>query len=200
MSNAAFFDAVRPFMKDSRLTSAQVRAMEAIILKAEESNLMPSHTAYVLATAYHETGGLMEPVREGFCKTDAGSRKAVGRLYAKGIIREDYSLPQSNGKSYYGRGLVQLTHLYNYAKTGHALGLDLVTYPDLMLDLDVSVRAMIWGMITGSYRNKTLTDILPANPTFTQWKNARGIINGDVGKNGPMIAGYAVKFFNALTK
>jgi predicted chitinase len=200
MNLSAFFDAVRPFMKDSRLSAAQVKAMEAIILTGVDNNLTSSHIAYVLATAYHETGGLMEPVREGFCKTDAGSRKAVARLYTKGIIREDYALPQSNGKSYYGRGLVQLTHLYNYAKTGHALGLDLVTYPDLMLDLDVSVRAMVWGMVTGSYRKKKLIDILPENPSFTQWKNARGIINGDVGKNGPMIAGYAVNFYNALTK
>lgn len=199
MNLAAFFDSVRPFMKDSKLTTAQVVGFECLINSCLESDLTLEHIAYVLATAYHETGGRMEPVREGFCKTDAGSRKAVARLYEKGVISADYSLPQSNGKSYYGRGLVQLTHLSNYASTGHALGLDLVTYPDLMLDLEVSVRAMIWGMKTGSYRNKRLSDMLPyEEPTYAEWTKARGIINGDVGKNGPMIAGYATKFYTAL--
>jgi len=186
-------------MPRGRLTSKQVTGFEAIINECIRQEFTLAHTAYVLATAYHETGSRMEPVREGFAKTDAGARKAVANLFNKGIIRWDYAAEQSNGQSYYGRGLVQLTHLDNYAKTGHALGLDLVSYPDNMLELSVSVSAMLWGMKTGAYRKKSLEEALPyEEPTLKEWINARGIINGDVKKNGEMIAGYAQTFYSAL--
>ena len=199
MNLAAFFDAVRPLGRGGRLTQTQVSGFEAIILHCLHEDLTLEHTAYVLATAWHETGARMEAVREGFAKTDQGSRRAVARLFERGIIRQNYALPQSNGNSYYGRGFVQLTHLENYAKTGHSLGIDLVTYPDRMLDTDVSIRAMVWGMVTGAYRGKSLEDILPyAEPTLDEWINARDIINGDVKKNGKMIAQYAIAFYEAL--
>ena len=199
MRFASFFGAIRPHMRGGRLTQNQVLGFEAVILHCLEKDITLEHTAYVLATAYHETGGRMTAVREGFAKTDAGARAAVEKLFQRKIIRRNYALPESNGRSYYGRGLVQLTHLDNYAKTGHALGLDLVTYPDKMLDLDVSVRAMVWGMTTGSYRNKSLTDMLPyTDPTTQEWTQARDIINGDIRKNGALIAGYAKLFYSAL--
>ena len=199
MDYAAFFNAVRPMVKNGRLTHEQVLGFEAIITACLDQEINLEHTAYILATAYHETGGRMEPVREGFSSTDVGSRAAVARLHERGIIRRNYALPESNGKSYYGRGLVQLTHLDNYAKTGHALGINLVSYPDKMLDLKVSVDAIIWGMVSGSYRNKSLTKMLPyAEPTLEEWINARDIINGDVKKNGGLIAQHAIAFYNAL--
>ena len=199
MNFAAFFNAVRPVMRNGRLSQEQVKGFEAIIQHCDEKHLPAEHTAYVLATAYHETGGRMTAVREGFASTDAGACRAVAKLYERGIISRNYAKPESNGKSYYGRGLVQLTHLANYAKTGHALGIDLVTYPDEMLDLAVSVEAIVWGMTTGSYRGKSLYDMLPySDPTPEEWKQARDIINGDVSKNGEMIAGYAVIFYSAL--
>lgn len=199
MQLASFFDAVRPLMKNGRLTFPQVRGFEAVVLECLAQGITLEHTAYILATAYHETGGRMEPVREGFASTDAGSRRAVERLYDKGVISRNYAAPASNGNSYYGRGLVQLTHLANYAKTGHELGIDLVTYPDKMLDLTTSVKAIIWGMKTGSYRNRTLAKMLPfADPTPEEWKAARNIINGDTRKNGKMIADYAIMFHSAL--
>ena len=199
MNLSTFFNVVRPTVNGGRLTHKQVLGFEAVIAACAEQRINLEHTAYILATAYHETGGRMEPVREGFSSTDAGSRAAVAKLLERGIIRYDYAQPESNGKSYYGRGLVQLTHLGNYAKTGHALGLDLVSYPDKMLDLRVSVDAIIWGMTTGAYRNKSLTKMLPyAEPTLEEWINARDIINGDVKKNGGLIAKHAITFYTAL--
>lgn len=199
MRIASFFGAIRPHMRGGRLTQDQVLGFEAVITHCLEKDITLEHTAYILATAYHETGGRMTAVREGFAKTDRGARLAVEKLYQKKIIRRNYALPESNGRSYYGRGLVQLTHLDNYAKTGHALGLDLVTYPDQMLDLETSVRAMVWGMTTGSYRGKSLDDMLPFNdPTPQEWKAARDIINGDTRKNGEMIGKYAQMFYSAL--
>lgn len=198
MNRAKFFDAVRPYMRGGKLTTKQVEGIEAILSAAVGMPL--AHVAYLLATAFHETGGRMEPVREGFCKTDAGSRRAVESLFNKGVIRWNYALPEANGHSYYGRGYVQLTHMENYEKTGEALDIDLVNNPDLMLDPTISAKAMVWGAETGAYRGKSLSDKLPSNvpPTAAQWRSARGIINGDVRRNGTRVAGYAQNFYEAL--
>lgn len=199
MDRAVFFDAVRPHMRGRKLTMAQVEGIEAILDAAV--GLPISHIAYLLATAYHETGGRMEPVREGFCKTDAGSRRAVESLFNKGVISWNYALPHAKtGLSYYGRGYVQLTHYGNYVKTGDALKLPLATQPDLMLIPEVSAKAMVWGSVTGAYRGKSLADKLPSTvrPTAAQWRSARGIINGDVRRNGSMVGRYAENFYDAL--
>jgi hypothetical protein len=92
------------------LTQQQVDGFNAILSYWESLALQDLRwLAYILATANHETGGLMQPVREGFCKTDEGSIKAVTDLYNKGIIAQNYAIPDPNGNSYFGRGLVQIT-------------------------------------------------------------------------------------------
>lgn len=93
-----------------KITQKQVDGYEAIFNYWDLYKLRNIRwLAYVLATAYHETGRRMEPVREGFCKTDEGSIRAVTRLYEKEVISTNYALPEENGNSYFGRGLVQIT-------------------------------------------------------------------------------------------
>ena len=201
MSKAEFYNAIRYVMPKGRLTVSQVEGFEALLKVG--SHLPRSHMAYVLATAYHETGARMVPVREGFAKTDRGARNAVARLYARGRISRNYAVEhKKTGQSYYGRGYVQLTHYDNYRKTGEALGIDLVNDPDLMLVPVISADAIIWGMEHGSYRGKSLSTTLPSrvDPTAAQWRSARRVINGDMKKNGTLIGGYAQKFYKALEK
>ena len=69
--------------------------------------------AYALATAWHETGGKMLPVREGFKATDADACAHVSDYCKKQGIA-NYAARHPNGHSYYGRGYVQLTHGDNY--------------------------------------------------------------------------------------
>jgi putative chitinase len=184
-----FFAYARRAPFGGRLTQAQVQGCEAIIAAARDIT-DDRHLAYILATAFHETGGKMQPVREGFAKTDAGARRAVaGRRYAR----------EYDGKVYYGRGHVQLTWLSNYRKMGAALGLDLVGNPDLALDLQVSVRILIEGMTNGEtgvgdFTKHSLEDFF--NATTDDPVGARRIVNGT--DKASLIAGYHVNFLDSI--
>lgn len=194
---AAFYDSIRPLFRKGRLTGSQVEGMESIL--AETTGMLPSHVAYVMATAFHETGQRMQPVREGFARTNDGAIRAVTGLFNKGIIRTNYALPDPlTGHSYYGRGLVQLTWKSNYARMGSALGLDLVGTPDLVLETDVSTACLVLGMKRGLFRKGHSLSMLPIEPTMGQFVHAREIINGDMARNGLRIAGYAVAFMDAI--
>lgn len=154
--------------------------------------------AYILATAFHETGGKMEPVREGFAKTNEGAIRAVTRLYQKGIISRNYALPEPNGNSYYGRGLVQITWPRNYKKLGEALGIgdDLYNQPDLALDIDVSVQILFIGMMDGLFSGKSLPTYI--NDEKIDYINARRVVNGR--DRAKLIAGHAENFYYCLTE
>ena len=181
----------------NRLTQTQVNGYEAIFDYWEGSTLHDERwLAYILATAYHETGARIEPVREGFCSTDECSIRAVTRLYERGRIRRNYAKPHPNGKSYFGRGLVQLTHGYNYEKMGEEIGIGRQLYdnPSLALDLDTSVKIMIAGMVKGLFTTHRLDQYF--NPRITNYVGARRIVNGL--DKAAMIAGYAKKFYNCL--
>ncbi|XP_039039929.1 endochitinase EP3-like [Hibiscus syriacus] len=53
--------------------------------------------------------------------------------------------PCAPGKSYYGRGPIQLTGNINYGKAGNALKLDLLKNPEIVAtDTVVSFKASLW--------------------------------------------------------
>lgn len=202
MSNKAFFDDVRGSLFGGRLKQHQVEGLDKIIKYGLARSTPREHLAYVLATAYHETGRWMQPIREGALRygpnySDASAKRAVASIYAKGIIRRNYALAAGPWKqSYYGRGLVQITWYDNYLKLGREIGLgeELAKNPDRALEWDVALSLLFVGMEKGLYRNKSLDDYdLPA-----QFVQARDIINGDVRKNGPRIAREARHFYDAL--
>jgi hypothetical protein len=155
--------------------------------------------AYVLATAHHETGRRMQPLREGFVKTDASARRAVANLLAKGIIRTNYALPDGPyGQSYYGRGLVQITWFANYVKFAKRLGIPLDREPDLALEWDHALAILFIGMQEGLFTKYSLAEVpdVMKSPAFD--RTDRLIINGDAKKNGDMIAEQAGLYWTAL--
>lgn len=169
----------------SVLSQPQVDGYEAIFDYWDSSGLSDLRwLAYVLATAYHETGRLIQPVREGFCSTDDCSIDAVRS------IGGSYADPDpATGKSYFGRGLVQLTWADNYKRMGAKLGIDLYNNPSLALDLKTSVKILFSGMIDGDFTSRKLADYF--NSATEDWVMARDIVNpgdqrrmiGDYGKN-----------------
>jgi hypothetical protein len=152
-----FFDIIRPFF--GSLNQEQVDGIKGIIKAFREVGDGDIDTlAYALATAYHETGKRMVPVREGFAKTDKGARGAVAKLASK---RGANSAPAKYGQPagpyghvYYGRGHVQLTWLHNYRNSSKDAGVDLEKYPDKMLDPVISARVLIRGVMDGRWNGQ----------------------------------------------
>lgn len=173
MNRADFYADVRKSGLFGRfLDEHEVRGINGILDAFREyGDGKPKTLAYALATAYHETGGWMIPVREGFAKTDTVARRIVAkRKYGK--PHGPYS------HVYYGRGQIQLTWLENYARTGRLIKRDLVAEPDLMLDPLISARVMIEGLIDGRWngQQKGIAWYLPDNGP-DDLKNARRTVN-----------------------
>ena len=127
--------------------------------------------AYMLATTRHETAKTMQPIAE----------------YGKGKGYK-YGIPDSQtGKTYYGRGFVQLTWKDNYAAMGKVLGMDFVNNPDLVMLPDVAYKIMSYGMRKGAFTGVGLSKYI--NGDKCDYINARRIINGT--DKSELIAGYA---------
>jgi hypothetical protein len=185
----AFFDSVRESgVFGSALKPDQVKGLEAVLGPAKAAGWPLAFTAYMLATAAHETAETMQPVREAFWLSESW-RRAHLRYYP-----------------FYGRGYVQLTWKPNYERADRELELGgrLNADLDLALDPDIAAMIMVRGMQEGWFaRDKagqphTLARHLPANgaASVDQFTSARRIING-TDKAGP-IAGEAIKFQTAL--
>ncbi len=155
---ARFFDILRPFF-GGKLTQEQVNGMKGIIQAFRDVGDGDKDTlAYALATAFHETGRRMVPVREGFAKTNSGAISAVAKLAAS---RGPNSAPAKYGKptgpyghTYYGRGHVQLTWHHNYKNCSKDAGVDLEKYPDKMLDPVISARVLVKGIMDGRWNGQ----------------------------------------------
>lgn len=198
-----FFDILRPFF--GGLSQEQVDGINGIIEAFREVGDGDIDTlAYALATAYHETGRKMVPVREGFAKTDKGARSAVARLAAK---RGPSSSPAKYGKPagpyghvYYGRGHVQLTWHDNYVRSSKDAGVDLEKYPDKMLDPVISARVLICGIMDGRWngRGKGIDFYEGEDDKLSREEamEARRLVN--VQDKALTIAVYFEHFYNAL--
>lgn len=202
MTRADFYTMLR--RRDSAvfgtsLAQAQVDGCETIL--AATVGLPISHRAYLLATAYHETAHTMRPVRETLADTDD---KAIARLeaaWAKGKlpwVKSPYWRKDADGKSWLGRGYVQLTHKANYAKASAALGVDLVGHPDLAMSPDIAARVLVRGCVEGWFTGRRLADYLPASgPAHPDaYMGARRVVNGT--DKAREIALYARDFERAL--
>lgn len=168
------------------ISQTQVDNIELILKACNQwgvTNLC--QTAYVLATAYHETAATMQPIEE--------YGKGKGKKYGQNI---DIDGSQYKGLDhlYYGRGYVQLTWLTNYVKMKLKLGIDFVNNPDLALVPEYSAQILVIGMRDGDFTGKKLATYI--NDKLCDYQGARRIINGT--DKSVLIAGYARIFESAL--
>ncbi|CAJ1930613.1 unnamed protein product [Sphenostylis stenocarpa] len=111
-----------------------------------------------LAQSSHETtgggGGSPPdgPYAWGYCFV---TERDKSKQYCDGVG------PCALGKSYYGRGPLQLTHNYNYALAGNGLQLDLINNPDLVAQNPVvSFKAAIWFWMTPQGNKPSCHDVI----------------------------------------
>ena len=203
MNRASFYDSVRSRTSGvfgTSLSQKQVEGCEAILNEAERRGTPLTHVAYILATAYHECAYTMQPVRETLAKSDDGAIAALEKAWKAGKlpwVSKPYWRKDKDGKSWFGRGLVQITHRDNDEKFGIA------DNPSKALEMPAAVRIIFDGMEKGLFTGKKLSDysvILTSNPPQTSYDyyNARAIVNGDKKKNGAKIATEAKAFEKAL--
>jgi predicted chitinase len=74
----------------------------------------------------------MQAVRETLATTDDGATNALEKAWEAGKlswVKTPYWRKDAEGKSRFGRGLVQITRKANYQKLGLLIGVDLVKDP-----------------------------------------------------------------------
>lgn len=198
MDTTTFFAYARRAPFGGRLSQGQIDGMNIIFdqwnyFKIADRRLL----AYILASVFHETGGRMLPVRETFAKSDSAAISALEKAYKAGrlgSVKTPYWRKDKNGKSWFGRGDIQITHERNYAKLGERLGIDLVGNPSLALDPAISAKIAIVGMLEGLFTGRKLVDyfsVAKDDPV-----GARAVVNGK--DKAKLIAGYHKNFLDAL--
>lgn len=174
-----FFNSVRSSLFRGVLTQPQVDGMLSLVNRGLNQNIDLRWIAYILGTSYHETARTMQPIEE----------------YGRGAGRP-YGRPDpETGKTYYGRGFVQLTWKANYAEMSRKVNVDLVRQPELALDIQIATEIIYVGMIDGTFTRGTYKLPMFFTRTGSDWYNARRIVNG-LDKAGP-IANYALAFYKA---
>lgn len=198
MNRTTLFAYLRRSPFGGRLTTAQVRGVEIILKVWEATGLTDLRfLAYILATAFHETTATMLPVRETLAPNDAKAIAILDRAFAAGRlsqVKSPYWRLDKDGKSWLGRGFVQLTHRKNYERASRLVGVDLVANPALAMDIEIAARILVEGMIAGMFTGRKLDDFF--NVMDEDPEGARRIINGT--DKAKLIASHYAAILGAL--
>lgn len=205
MDRSAFYSAVRKLLLISGISQKQVNGFEAILNEGERRGTALNKLAYILATAFHETGEAMQPVTElgkraYFDKYEPGTK--LGRMLG--------NTQPGDGYRFRGRGFAQITGRRNYELASQKIGLmlmsnppqgALVGSPDMALEMKVATRILFEGMESGWFTGKDLHDYIDEvdeddREDLREFVNARRIVNGT--DKADKIGRYALSFERAL--
>lgn len=159
-----------------RLNQDHVDNINLIIQTAEDAGLSYNQTAYVLATAWHETNATMLPVVEAYWLSENWRKKNL-RYYP-----------------YHGRGFVQITWETNYRTAGYKLGEDFVNFPEKVQEPIYAAKILVIGSRDAWFTKYKLSDFIGNGKK--DYVGARKIINGT--DDDDLIANYAYTFEKAL--
>lgn len=212
-----FYDAYRK--QFGSLGQSTVDTLEAIIDVFNQNSSLERDVekkAYMLATVRHECGPDMKPITENMNYTSAARIAQVWPtrftvVSAKAYVRNPEKLgntvyanrlgngsPASgDGYRYRGRGIgAQFTGKVNYEKFSKLFNVDLVNKPELALDLNLGAKILYKGCTEGLFTGVSLSNYIKS--AGVDYKNARRVVNADVGLNGNRIAADARKFEKIL--
>jgi putative chitinase len=192
-NHTTFFNGYRELY--GKLNQNQVSGLDNLLgyieLDADVSDIR--WVAYMLATLKHECADTFQPITERgaksyFDKYEPGTK--IGKNLGNTV--------KGDGYLYRGRGYVQITGRTNYQKMTEKLSLtgdeDLILHPDCALHPDIAYKIMSFGMRTGAFTGKKLSDYI--NAAKCDYTNARRIINAL--DQADKIEGYAVNFETVL--
>jgi hypothetical protein len=151
----------------------------------------------------------MQPVREAYGSTTEKTIAALDKAWREKKltwVKTPYWRKDENGKAWFGRGDVQLTHEANYEGAMRdavkaAFGVDIHADPDLVLRPDISAFILVEGITKGETNKSDFTK-WPLenfiNESKTDYVNARKTVNPGETDSYELIAGYARKFESAI--
>ena len=183
---AKLFAAAKPIFGSYNGKQLVIEGLDTILDAFEQEDFNRDEEAYMLATAAWESARTMQPVRETLANTDDEAIRRLEYAWARGRlpwVKTPYWRLDANGQSWFGRGLVQITHKFNYERLGKAIGVDLVGNPSLALNMDVAIKIMIVGMKNGLFTGAKLSQYLDGidesdAEDYREYKLSRKIING----------------------
>jgi predicted chitinase len=175
-----FYDEIRAAF--GKISKEQVAHIDALVRATD--GLPIRHRAYVLATAWHETGRFRH-THEIWGPTAQQKKYEPGGAKA----RELGNTMKGDGFRFRGRGYCQLTGRNNYVRASSVVGVDLVGNPDLAKRPDIAARCIVAGMRDGWFTGRKMAD-------FASFVDMRRVVNGT--DRAEMIAGYATAFLRAF--
>ena len=144
--------------------------------------------AYVLATIKHECAQKWVPIRE------FGGPSYWSKYEGRSEIG---NTQLGDGVRFHGRGFVMPTGRGTYDRLGKALGIDLVSNPDLALNDNISYEIASVGMRLGLFTQggRSLARYIPPGGP-PDYVNARRVVNGT--DKAELIASYAEHYEKLL--
>lgn len=193
------FDYLRNAPFGGALTSTQVAGVQAILAWCAKLGVVDLRfIAYILATAFHETGGSFKPGKEnlnyaasalrskfsrerisladadkyGRTKGKAADQVMIANLIYGGAwgLRNLGNKLLGDGWRFIGRGFVQLTGRRNYTLYGIA------DTPEKATEIDMAARIIVDGMIKGVFTGRKLAQYI-VDTSFNAVA-ARAVVNG----------------------
>lgn len=89
----------------------------------------------------------------------------------------DLAARQAKYAPYTGRGFVQITWMENYQAAGKAIGVDLVSNPDMANDPETAAKILVWFFVT----HPSLIHNVVTAAVALRWDLVRQRVNGGLG-------------------
>ncbi|XP_026416822.1 endochitinase [Papaver somniferum] len=181
---AAFIEAAKSFSSFAAVGDTNTRKKEI--------------AAFLAQTSHETTGGWATapggPYSWGYCFIQERSPTSI-------YCQSGTQWPCASGKSYYGRGPIQISWNYNYGQAAQVLQVDILNNPDLVAqDPIISFKTALWFWMTPQSLKPSCHDVVIGQwqPTSTDVSAGRlpgygvitNIINGGIECNkGPNDSG-----------
>lgn len=151
------------FRKTKKTSFKGVQSLKEILtfVECDDDWVDIRQLANFLSQISHETAFTFKPLKEFRAREGTVARRVQDKYWNSG---------------YFGKGIIQLTHKYNYEKLGIRLNIPLAENPDMALEPTYSYEIAAVGMREGLFTGLKLSDFI--NDRKCDYYSARRIVNG----------------------